>query len=62
MSGRELVNILEAESPSMKVLYISGYTDKSIVHRGMLEEGTAFLQKPFTPQALTTKIREVLAS
>jgi PAS domain S-box-containing protein len=62
MSGLELAETLAADSPSMKVLYISGYTDKAIAHHGVPEEGAAFLQKPFTPQALTTKIREVLAA
>jgi two-component system, cell cycle sensor histidine kinase and response regulator CckA len=41
-------------------LYMSGYTDDAIAHHGMLDAGTEFLQKPFTPLRLTQKIREVL--
>jgi DNA-binding NtrC family response regulator len=44
----------------MKVLYMSGYTDNAIVNTGILHKEVAFLQKPFTPAALTEKVREVL--
>jgi DNA-binding NarL/FixJ family response regulator len=44
----------------MKVLCMSGYTDDSIVRHGVLEAHIAYLQKPITPDALTTKVREVL--
>jgi PAS domain S-box-containing protein len=60
MSGRELAEHLETVHRETKVLYMSGYTDNAIVHHGALEPGTAFLQKPFAPDALARKVREVL--
>jgi DNA-binding NtrC family response regulator len=46
--------------PETKIVYMSGYTDTAIVHHGVLEPGMNFLQKPFSPEALVRKIREVL--
>jgi CheY-like chemotaxis protein len=60
MSGRELAQSLETLQPGIKVLYMSGYTDDAIVRHGLLDQEIAFLQKPFTPEALTLKVREVL--
>jgi len=60
MSGRETALLLGAAHPNMKVLFVSGYTDESIVHHGILEPGIAFLQKPFTAETLAQKVREVL--
>jgi CheY-like chemotaxis protein len=60
MNGRDLALGLAATRPDMKVLYVSGYPDQSIVHQGLLAPGLAFLQKPFAPDALARKIREVL--
>jgi two-component system, cell cycle sensor histidine kinase and response regulator CckA len=60
MSGRELVEQLVRLRPETKVLFMSGYTDDTIVHHGVLEREVAFLQKPLTPQSLTIKVREVL--
>ena len=62
MSGYELVKQLSKKIPDIKVLYISGYTDNTIVHHGMLNKGLHFLQKPFTPNVLAEKVREVLDS
>ena len=62
MSGRKLAERLLRESSTLRVLYMSGYTDGSIVTHGALEPGTAFIQKPFTPEGLAQKLREVLDS
>ena len=62
MSGRELAQRLHGDRPDMKVLYVSGYTDDAVFRNGLLEPGTAFLQKPFTRDALTQKVRAVLDS
>jgi YesN/AraC family two-component response regulator len=62
MRGRELAEKLCASRPQMKVLYVSGYTDGGIVENGELEPGTAFLEKPFSSDALARKVRQILNS
>ncbi len=60
ITGRELADRLAAVRPSMKVLYVSGYTANVIVREGVLEPGVEYLQKPFTPADLALKVRGVL--
>ena len=60
MGGREMVKQLIEARPGTRVLYLSGYTEDAIVSDGSIEKGTAFLQKPFTLQSLSRKVREVL--
>jgi len=62
MSGRELAQRLLPVRPDLRVLYMSGYTDDAIVRHGVLGAGMAFLSKPFTPDALAVKVRELLDS
>ncbi len=62
MNGRELADRLSAERPGLRVLYVSGYTDHAVVRHGVLEEGIAFLSKPFDLRDLTRTVREVLDS
>ena len=60
MSGRDLADRLAPARPEMKVLYMSGYTDDAIVHHGVLDPRTVLLTKPFTPDALTRMVAEVM--
>jgi two-component system, cell cycle sensor histidine kinase and response regulator CckA len=60
MSGHELAERLTGIHPEVKVLYMSGYTDESIVHHGVVDANTHFIQKPFAPEALARKVSEVL--
>ena len=60
MNGRQLSEKLMSAQPGVKVLYMSGYTDDAVIARGVIEPGTAFLQKPFGVDRLAQKIRELL--
>jgi len=61
MSGREVAERLNTVRPHMKVLFMSGYTDHALMNRE-LAPGSAFLQKPFTPEVFARKVRHVLDS
>ena len=60
MNGRVLAEALMAVRPELRVLYMSGYTDDVIAHRGVLEPGTLLLEKPFGARGLLARVREAL--
>jgi YesN/AraC family two-component response regulator len=60
MNGRELQEQISGLYPTMKTLFVSGYTANVIVHQGILEQGLHFLSKPFSIQALAAKLRNIL--
>jgi two-component system, cell cycle sensor histidine kinase and response regulator CckA len=62
ISGSALAKQIVGQRPETKVLYMSGYTDTTIIKNGLEQQNSAFLQKPFTPHALTQKVRDVLES
>ena len=60
MGGRQFIDALPKKRSEIKILYMSGYTDRMVQEHGLLKEGYHFLQKPFTPQDLVVRIRELL--
>jgi two-component system cell cycle sensor histidine kinase/response regulator CckA len=60
MNGKQLADLLALQAPHLRVLYMSGYTDEAIFHRGVLTSGTHFISKPFNPAQLTRMVRKVL--
>jgi two-component system, cell cycle sensor histidine kinase and response regulator CckA len=60
MSGKELSDRIRASHPLTRILFTSAYTENAIIHQGVFSKGLALLQKPFTPSALASKLREVL--
>ena len=60
MNGRDLALRVKERRPAIRVLYMSGYTEDTIAHRGVLETGALLISKPFTQDALTRKLREAL--
>jgi CheY-like chemotaxis protein len=62
MGGRELSQRLLALRPQIKVIYMSGYTDNSVIHDLTLESGTCFIHKPFSPVVLLQNVRALLSN
>jgi len=60
MNGSQLVELVLQSRPGVRVLFMSGYTDDDVMRRGVIDGQTAFLQKPFTPDLLAHRVREVL--
>jgi len=60
MSGRKLIDTLTKSHPELVALYMSGYTDDAIIKHGVLDPGMAYIQKPFSPNALIQKVKSVL--
>jgi two-component system, cell cycle sensor histidine kinase and response regulator CckA len=61
MGGRQLADALIIERPTIKVLFLSGYAENAVVHQGVVDPGVDFLAKPFSPEGLGKKVREILA-
>jgi PAS domain S-box-containing protein len=62
MNGPQLAELMRGMWPNLRVLFLSGYTDRALLHSGLLDGNQNFLQKPFTPQDLASKVREMLST
>jgi CheY-like chemotaxis protein len=62
MNGAQLAAHMRGRWPKLPVLFLSGYTDRALLHNGLLDPNRNFLQKPFTPHDLTTKVHEMLST
>jgi DNA-binding response OmpR family regulator len=60
MGGRELAEQAVSERVGLRVLFMSGYTEDEVLHRGVSSDAMAFLHKPFTPETLASRVRTVL--
>ena len=60
MNGRQLANEVAPKRSGLRVLFMSGYPQNAITHEGILDEGVDYIQKPFTPNSLAKRVREVL--
>ena len=60
MGGRELAQQLRRQRPDLKIIFMSGHTDETVFDLGLTEAGDSFLQKPFTPGGLVSKVRTML--
>ncbi|HEY4306911.1 MAG TPA: ATP-binding protein [Gemmatimonadaceae bacterium] len=62
MNGRELADQIRDLRPDVRLLFTSGYTDDTVLRQSLLQAGSLFIQKPYTPQNLTAKVREALSA
>jgi len=60
MNGRELAETLQRDRPSLRVLFMSGYTSDEVLRRGVLSDEVAFLQKPFKAGSFLARVRQVM--
>lgn len=60
MNGVELAQIVSTHRPAVHVVFMSGYADQDLIRKGLLESGTHFLQKPFSPRELSCRLRDIL--
>ena len=59
MSGKELADRLAKSQPEIRVLFMSGYPESVIAHKGILDPGIVYIQKPFSPDALAARVRDM---